>query len=191
MRNNQVVFREDSCCLNVSCVCVHASVRVQSQSSSSKRFSHTILLSHLQSSYDPQESHFNRLRPLPNHSIFIHNQGALTWKWALEKLLVTQAVQVLFLYDCRKIRYLIHKEAFYSWVNPGHTRNFQENYLHCCKNCLQPDNILLLSPFELTLSLLTGSHLVLYWVDDMGFNMPSSPKCYLLFGLSYKKQRVA
>jgi len=80
----------------------------------------------------------------------------------LENLLVTQAVNFIFLYDSREIRYLVHKEAIYSWLNPGHTRNFQENYLYCCKNCLQPDDILLLSPSELALSLLAGSHPMLY-----------------------------
>ena len=75
----------------------------------------------------------------------------------MEKLLVTQAVKVLFLCDCKKIRYLVHKEAIYSPLSPGHTRNFQEQYLHCCKNFLQPDDILLLSSSELALSLLAGS----------------------------------
>lgn len=33
VRNNQIVMREDSCCLNVShvCVCVRACVRVQNR----------------------------------------------------------------------------------------------------------------------------------------------------------------
>jgi hypothetical protein len=42
------------------CMCSCACMRVQSRLSSLKRFSHTILLSHLQPFYEVLESHLNR-----------------------------------------------------------------------------------------------------------------------------------